>query len=157
MRLVYAMLPVLVSLVGYPRAAWSDDSDSAAETVTINAERIRTVVGSKSDTPLIEIPQSVSVISREQLDEQNVQSLSQALVYTAGVSVNGTGTDTRYDWPLIRGFSATTYGMYLDGLRWMPNQLSGKFDPYGLEIIDVLKGPASVLYGQGTPGGLIDM
>jgi iron complex outermembrane receptor protein len=106
---------------------------------------------------LIEIPQSISVISREQLDEQNVQSLSQALVYTAGVSVNGTGTDTRYDWPLIRGFSATTYGMYLDGLRWMPNQLSGRFDPYGLESIDVLKGPASVLYGQGTPGGLIDM
>jgi len=150
---------MLVSLVGYPRAAWPDDGDSASasETVTINAERNRTVVGSKSDTPLIEIPQSISVISREQLDEQNVQSLSQALVYTAGVSVNGTGTDTRYDWPLIRGFSATTYGMYLDGLRWMPNQLSGKFDPYGLESIDVLKGPASVLYGQGTPGGLIDM
>jgi len=83
--------------------------------------------------------------------------LSQALTYTAGVSVNGTGTDTRYDWPLIRGFSATTYGMYLDGLRWMPNQLSGRFDPYGLESIEVLKGPASVLYGQGTPGGLIDM
>ena len=113
--------------------------------------------GSKTDTPLIETPQSVSVITREQLDVQNVQSLSQALQYTAGVSVNGTGTDTRYDWPLIRGFSANTYGLYLDGLRWMPNQLSGRFDTYGLERIEILKGPASVLYGQGTPGGLIDM
>ena len=113
--------------------------------------------GSKTDTPLIETPQSVSVITREQLDQQNVQSLSQALAYTAGVSTNGTGTDTRYDWPQIRGFSASTYGLYLDGLRWMPNEFSGRFDTYGLEQIQVLKGPASVLYGQSTPGGLIDM
>ena len=159
MKLVYAVLAASVGLVGYPAAARADDGDtvSGSQTVTINGERVRSSVGSKSDTPLIEIPQSVSVISREQLDEQNVQSLSQALVYTAGISVNGTGTDTRYDWPSIRGFSATTYGMFLDGLRWMPNQLSGRFDPYGLESIDVLKGPASVLYGQGTPGGLINM
>lgn len=113
--------------------------------------------GSKADTPLIETPQTVSVITREQLDQQNVQSLSQALAYTAGISTNGTGTDTRYDWPQIRGFSASTYGLYLDGLRWMPNQFAGRFDTYGLEQIQVLKGPASVLYGQSTPGGLIDM
>lgn len=113
--------------------------------------------GTKTDTPLLETPQSISVITRTQLDEQNVQNLSQALGYSAGVSVNSTGTDTRYDWPTIRGFSADTYGLYLDGLRWMPNQLSGRIESYGLERIEILKGPASVLYGEGAPGGLIAM
>ena len=111
----------------------------------------------KGGAPLIETPQSVSVITHDQMDTRNVQSLSQALGYTAGVSVVGTGTDTRYDWPQIRGFSANTVGLFQDGLRWMPNQLSGRIDTYGLERIEVLKGPASVLYGQGAPGGLINL
>lgn len=162
-----------IALVLVTPLAWSQtdvgttpaaDATTTLQAVTVQGRRgedayiaKQGTAGSKTDTPLIETPQSVSVITREQLDAQNVQSLSQALTYTPGVSVNGTGTDTRYDWPLIRGFSATTYGLYLDGLRWMPNQLSGRFDTYGLERIEILKGPASVLYGQGTPGGLIDM
>ena len=169
------LLAAAGSLLLSTPAAWAEnasDATSAADpaavttlsAVTVQASSDndayvarKSTAGSKTDTPLIETPQTVSVITREQLDEQNVQSLSQALGYTAGVSTNGTGTDTRYDWPLIRGFSASTYGLYLDGLRWMPNEFSGRFDTYGLEQVQVLKGPASVLYGQSTPGGLIDM
>lgn len=171
----YRMMIIGATLaLGVP-AAWAQstvDTSAAADAkavttldaVTVQASHDegayvakRNTAGSKTDTPLIETPQTVSVITREQLDAQNVQSLSQALGYTAGISTNGTGTDTRYDWPQIRGFSASTYGLYLDGLRWMPNEFSGRFDTYGLEQIQVLKGPASVLYGQSTPGGLIDM
>jgi hypothetical protein len=54
----------------------------------------------------IEVPQSVSVVSREDLTLRNVQSLSDALNYTAGTASNATGTDQRYDWPYIRGFDA---------------------------------------------------
>ncbi len=113
-------------------------------------------VGSKTAAPLIETPQSISVIDQQELTVRAVQNLSDALVYTAGVSTNATGTDERYDWPMIRGFSAGAFGIYLDGLRFVPGQFAGRIEPYLLQSVSVLKGPSSVLYGQDTPGGVID-
>lgn len=161
---------LFAAALGLPLAAGAQSQTvAAADSISLDAVTVTAQhqdkgyvarnddAGTKTDTPLLETPQSISVITRAQLDEQNVQNLSQALGYTAGVSVNSTGTDTRYDWPTIRGFSADTYGLYLDGLRWMPNQLSGRIESYGLERVEILKGPASVLYGENAPGGLIAM
>lgn len=115
-----------------------------------------TQAGSKTETPLIEIPQSVSVITRDQMEVRGVQNISQALDYSVGVVGHTLGTDPRFDSPLIRGFSASQ-SMYLNGLKFMRDFGAVAFEPYGLERIDVLLGPASVLYGQGNPGGLIDL
>jgi iron complex outermembrane receptor protein len=113
-------------------------------------------VGTKTDTPLIETPQSVTVIGRDELTVRAVHSLSDALNYTAGTTANATGTDARYDWPYIRGFSAGDFGIYLDGLRYQPGSFVGRIEPYLLDSVAILKGPSSVLYGENSPGGLID-
>jgi iron complex outermembrane receptor protein len=109
----------------------------------------------KTDTPLIETPQSVSVVTREQITEQGAQTLNQVLRYTAGVATETRGaTATRLDQFSVRGFSASTY---LDGLRVFGGRDAlPQVDAYRLERVDVLKGPASVMYGQGGPGGVVN-
>lgn len=111
----------------------------------------------KTDTPLIETPQSVSVITLDQMTDRNVQTLNQAVEFTAGVGVDTYGQDTRFDWLNIRGFDESTYGLFRDNSRWQSGQVEGQIDPYELQEIDVIKGPSSVLYGQNTPGGLVNL
>ncbi len=116
----------------------------------------QTLTGTKTDTPIIEVPQSISVVTRDQMDARAVQNVGEALNYTAGVLGQPFGVDPRFDAPIIRGFDAAN-SQYLNGLKLMRTQGSVSIEQYGLERIDVLRGPASVLYGQGNPGGLIDM
>ncbi|SFK03468.1 TonB-dependent siderophore receptor [Methylocapsa palsarum] len=117
-----------------------------------------TYVGTKTDTPIIEVPQSVSVVTREQLDDRNVQTLSEALAYTPGVEIGVFGFDPRFDSFYVRGFDMTYTGIYRDGLRQPASPFAiYKTEPYGLDSITVLRGPSSALYGLGSPGGLIDM
>ncbi|MCK9919308.1 TonB-dependent siderophore receptor [Microbacteriaceae bacterium K1510] len=119
----------------------------------------RSAAGSKSDTPIVEIPQSVSVVTNDQMRDRNVQTVVEALQYTPGVVTHAGGKDPRFDGFYIRGFNTQGYGSYRDGLRELGDANNfGYFrtEPYGLERIDVIRGPASVLYGQNAPGGLID-
>jgi iron complex outermembrane receptor protein len=114
--------------------------------------------GTKSDVPLVQVPQSINVITADQIRDQGAQSVSQALGYTPGVSVNNFGALSPTDaYTRIRGFRAD---QYLDGMR-LPIRGDGAasyaIEPYGLERIEVLKGPASGLYGSSGPGGLINM
>ncbi len=117
----------------------------------------RDQTGTKTDTPLDEVPQSVSVINREQLDSRQVQSLGEALRYTAGVQAENFGADPHVDFFAIRGFNANDTGVYLNGLRLSPGITALAPEPFGLERVDVLKGPASLLYGQNAPGGLVNL
>ncbi len=111
----------------------------------------------KTDTPLIETPQSISVITLDQMTDRNVQTLNQAVEFTSGVGVQTYGQDTRFDWLNIRGFDQSTYGLFRDNSRWQSGQVEGQIDPYELQEVDVIKGPSSVLYGQNTPGGLVNL
>lgn len=115
----------------------------------------RSASGTKTDTPLIETPQSISVVSAEQMQEQAVQSTAEALRYVPGISSEVFGADPRVDWIRSRGFQVPEY---LDGLR-LPRGVYAwpNIDPYLLERIEVLKGPTSGLYGQTPPGGLVNM
>ena len=110
----------------------------------------------KTDTSLLETPQSVSVISRDNLDARGVETIVEALQYTAGVATQTGGKDPRFDFFRIRGFEA---GNYRDGLRDNSNGTFAVFrnEPYGAQRVDVVKGPSSVLYGSNGPGGLIDI
>ncbi|MEO8218299.1 MAG: TonB-dependent siderophore receptor [Acidobacteriota bacterium] len=111
----------------------------------------------KTDAPLIEIPQSVSVITEDQLTSRNVQTVNEAIRYTGSVDVDTYGNETRFDWINIRGFDQSTYGLYRDNSRWQSGQVSGQIDPYLIQEVDVVKGPSSVLYGQNQPGGLVNL
>ncbi|TDF79003.1 TonB-dependent siderophore receptor [Pseudomonas sp. H9] len=110
----------------------------------------------KSDTALMETPMSVSVITRDRLQAQGAQSISEGLSYTAGVHTNVSGNNPTDNTIMIRGFQQLNADAYTDGLR---NNNVGYYapEPYGLERIEVLKGPASVMYGQGEPGGIVNL
>lgn len=117
----------------------------------------RSATGSKTDTPLEEIPQSVSVIGREEMDDRGVQKVDEALRYTPGVFSQPFGRDSDTDWVFIRGFQATQSGVYQDGLQLYAYGFGGQFvDSYNLERIEVLRGASSVLYGGSNPGGLLN-
>ncbi|WP_161600786.1 TonB-dependent siderophore receptor [Teichococcus oryzae] len=112
----------------------------------------------KTDTPVLETPQSVSTITREQLDSRNVQSLQEALSYSAGVRVNTFGFSPRFDDFVIRGFDAVYTGLFRDGLRQAANSFAiFRTEPYGLSAVNVLRGPSSALYGPSTAGGLVNI
>lgn len=111
----------------------------------------------KSDTSLMETPRSVSVVTRAQMDARGATSMIEAVRYSAGVSTGVAGFDPRFDQISIRGFPVNTTGDYLDGLRQTPGSYAYfRTEPYALERVDIVKGPMSVLYGQGTPGGLVN-
>ena len=118
----------------------------------------RSTTGSKTDTPIIETPQSISVITADQISTMGASRLTDALAYTAGVK-NFDGYDSRYDWLTLRGFDAYSPGFYLDGMQMRNNAGYSvwRLEGYGAERIEVLRGPSSVLYGQGGPGGMINV
>ncbi|GLK57362.1 iron complex outermembrane receptor protein [Methylopila capsulata] len=117
----------------------------------------RSSAGTKTDTPILETPRSVEVIGRQELEDRGVTTLPEAVRYSPGVTTNGSGFDPRFDQISIRGFAVNTYGDYKDGLRQTQGQFATfRSELFGLERIDIIKGPAAVLYGQTTPGGLID-
>lgn len=114
--------------------------------------------GTKTDTPLIEIPQSISIVTADQIEAQGVTSFTEVFRYVPGVSAEPFGFESRFTWIDIRGFDATQDGLYVDGLQLRnPNYVTSySLEPYGAERIEIPKGPASVLYGAGSPGGLVN-
>ena len=156
---------VLVDPAGGVSVAPSDGS-TVLQPISVTGEQAlgpvdgivarQSATGTKTDTPLKETPQAINIVTRDQMTAQGSATLTQALRYTPGV-ISQYGDDSRYDWFTIRGFRP---GRYLDGLR-LPFGSRGyaqpRVEPYSLERAEVLKGPSSVLYGQGEPGGLINM
>ena len=107
----------------------------------------------KVPTPLIETPQTITVVPRQVLDDQAVLTIPEALSNVGGVNTGGTYRD--FDIYSIRGFFGTGF-TYLDGLR-VDRQSEFQEEPFGLERVEVIQGPASVLYGQNPPGGLVNL
>jgi len=145
---------------------------AAENTITVSAVPEETAVSptegytattsrgaTKTDRPLITTAQSVSVVTRQQMEDQGAMSVNQALNYTAGAFTNFGGAATRYDTVSLRGFhGGDVDNIFLDGLRLMSDPGSFNIiqvDPWFLERIDVIKGPSSALYGQTVPGGLV--
>ncbi|MFS2151969.1 TonB-dependent siderophore receptor [Rhizobium sp. Rhizsp42] len=117
----------------------------------------RTISATKTDTPLVETPRSVSVVTREEMDERAVTDMIQAARYASGVTTGAFGYDPRFDQIYIRGIETTTTGDFRDGLR-QPIMNYGSFmtEVYTLDRIEVLKGPVSVMYGAASAAGIVN-
>lgn len=111
----------------------------------------------KTDTPIMETPFSVQVIPSQVLEDQQVVRVEKALTNVAGV-IQLPGNGGTQDMSMIRGFTNNTY--FKDGFR-LPTGIGGggttKRDTANLERVEVLKGPGSILFGRGEPGGIVNM
>ncbi len=118
----------------------------------------RSSVGTKTDASLLETPQSVSVVTRAEMDQRKSDNLSDALKYTPGFTSQPSGFSRTADDYTLRGFNvgAGTGGILRDGMKLQSNPYDGSVEAYGLERVEVLKGASSVLYGQLSPGGMIN-
>ena len=155
-RLSFAVAMALVGVTGAPLAVAQEQGEpKMLDALNVTATRSAT----KTDTPVIETPQSVSVVSREDWEEKGARTVQRAASYTPGVGTNQVGSSNRYDYLILRGFSdGSINNTYLDGLRVMNDggsYSSFAIDPWFLERIEIVKGPTSVLYGQGSPGGIV--
>lgn len=118
----------------------------------------RSATATKTDTPILEAPQTISVVTRDQVEMQGAQTVNQAVAYTPGVIAAFGGTDSRYDVVMARG--GLFVRQYLDGIVLPFSAYSvsvPQFDPYMLERLEILQGPSSGLFGQTTPGGILNM
>ncbi len=142
-------LPALLLIAAPVTIATAAEEDSEKlDAVVVNETAL------KVDVPLVETPRPASVVEREELDERNVQSLDETFRYRAGVLSGHFGDDNDTDWFKIRGYDQSTYQdglrLYRDGFyQWLP-------EPFGLSRVELLKGPASILYGETPPGGVIN-
>jgi len=159
--LTRAVAGAILLMGGYHLGACASEAETTMATVIVQGEADaiakRSSTGSKGDTPIIEVPQSISVLNRERLDAQKAPGIPQALRYTAGMQTESFGVDPRFDQYMIRGFEVGSNGVFRDGLN-LPTRGFTAFtmEPYGLESLEVLRGPSSVLYGQAEVGGMVN-
>lgn len=120
----------------------------------------QSATGTKTDTPIQKVPQSISVVTAEEMALHQPKSVKEALSYTPGVAVGTRGASNTYDYLIIRGFAADgqSQNNYLNGLKMQGNFYNDAvIDPYMLERAEIMRGPVSVLYGKSSPGGLSNM
>lgn len=132
------------------------DGENVVTVIARNYVPTGAMSATKTDAPLLETPQSISVITRDQIDLLGFVDVQQAVRYTSGIVGENYGPDLRFDFLTLRGFTPI---QYIDGLQapissTIPNV---GVDLYGFESVDVLKGPSSVLYGTTPPGGIYNM
>ncbi|SCY51629.1 TonB-dependent siderophore receptor [Nitrosospira sp. Nsp13] len=121
----------------------------------------RTLSATKTDTPIIEVPQSISVINRNEMDMRAVNlNITEALRYVPGVVADQFGFSGQgFEYLGMRGFNVQTTANFRDNLNQAATGVFfGAFitDPYALERIDVLRGPSSVMFGRGDAGGIVN-
>lgn len=113
-------------------------------------------VGTKTDTPLRDVPQSIQVVKRDVITDQQATTLTEALSNVSNVRQSSTGAN-RAETFIARGFASNTYAIDGSVLNATGSRPEVNPDLAGVERVEVLKGPASVLYGRGEPGGLINI
>lgn len=157
------LLVAFLPLAAVARTA-GDEADSAEGSggaIELAPVEVTGNAATKTDTPFMETPQSISRVDREDMEKKGAQTVQRAANYTPGVYTNQIGASNRYDYLLLRGFSSgSVNNTFLNGLKVMSDDGSYSsmvVDPYFLDSIEIVRGPASVLYGRASPGGLVEM
>lgn len=141
-----------VAALAFASSAAAQSGPVEVDDVVVTAQRA--VTATKSDTPIVETPQAISVVTEELFRSRGALNLQETLRYTAGVTGEAYGLDTRNDASAVRGLAPV---QFVDGMRTVYT-----FAPFArtavdtLERVEVLRGPSSVLYGQATNGGIIN-
>lgn len=115
-----------------------------------------TQIATKTEATVLETQQSVSVVTAQQIRDQGSTSVGQALRYSAGAVAEPYGATPGFDEPNIRGFGSNN-SQYLNGLRLVRKFGAPSYELYGLERVELLRGPSSGLYGAGSPGGIVNL
>ena len=158
MRILHRRLAQVsaAALVAGPAPAFAqDDRDRAENQIIVTGASqgylaTNSVTATKTDTPLIDVPQSVNVVTREQIEDQAHHGMADVLRYVPGVTV-GQGEANR-DQITIRGQN-TTADFFLDGVR---DDVQYFRSLYNIERVEVLKGPYAMIFGRGGGGGIIN-
>ena len=136
------------------QTAWANDEaamDTTSEDIVVTAAS----AGTKTETPLVELPQPVTLIPADRFISQGAISISDTVKYAAGVLANPYGRDTRVDGFNVRGINAL---QFRDGMRDIFSYYASiTSDPYNFSRVEIVRGPASVLFGQGSIGGLVNL
>jgi len=144
-----SLLAMALAPSAFAQSAETEDRSDIVVTATT------ATTGTKTDTPILRIPQAIEVLTTEEIQDRGGQNIREALLYTAGVSSATGGDDSRGDFNRIRGHESV---LYVDGLKrnygfvFMP-----RVDINTLERVEVLIGPASVLYGSGSASGVTNL
>ncbi len=154
-----------LTLVLLPTISWAQNETELDE-ITVKSKLIPQNqlysansgnVATKVSTPLIRTPVSVTVVTEKQIQDRNAINVAESLSYTSGLVSNYRGQNNELE-IMVRGIGNKSDGggvpTYLNGIAY---QGSYELDPFFLESINVIKGPASVLYGQSNPGGIVDI
>lgn len=163
-----AALPAALAFLSFQTLAQGTNATLPEVRVDASSEResaVSPVIGyraknaataTKTDTPLAETPQSVTIVTRDQMVDQGAIGIQDALGYAAGVRSDAYGFDARTDSVRVRG---SDVDVYLDGLRQAYGYYTSttRTEPYTLERLEVLRGPAGMLFGSGTVGGIVNM
>lgn len=161
---IFRATALLLAGVSLPAIAYAEEQTTTdPDEIVVTASGLSTATStSKTNMPIIESPQSISVINRDEIDLRASPTIADALSYTAGVQAEAFGIDSRVDEVSVRGFGAGGFSSnnnFVDGLR-LPS--GGQwtrpgFDTFAIEQIDVLKGPSGALYGPTAPGGVVNI
>ena len=151
---------VRAAIYGLPLLASAQMAQAANQAVTLDSIEIvesgdsyqvkSTKSATKTDTPLRNIPQSISVVTDKQIKDQNMQGMADVVRYVPGVQMaQGEG---HRDAPILRG-TISTADFYVDGMR---DDVQYLRDLYNSERVEVLKGSSGMIFGRGGTGGLIN-
>lgn len=172
MRLKPIPAAIQLALIGFVSSSFAQDSSKieALPEVQVHDKKVqenatsplqgyvatKSSTGTKTEAPIIENPQSITVVGEEQIRNQGANNIAGSLAYAAGVTFEEAGSIT--DDFVLRGFPANGYhrSLYLDGSKYSTNRYAGQMETYGLERVELLRGPSSVMYGLGAPGGVIN-
>ncbi len=161
MRHLLLLAGIAAGAIATPALAADTHADTAAETdraddtILVQGRRDQSFTSTKTDTPLIEVPQPITVVTDDMFRAQGAISIAETLRYVAGVNADTYGRDTRVDSFKIRGVDAL---QFRDGMRDIFSYYASiTADPYNFSRVEVVRGPASVLFGQGSIGGIVNL
>ncbi|MCX7283459.1 MAG: TonB-dependent siderophore receptor [Novosphingobium sp.] len=131
------------------------DAGADPNTIVVTAAKEAATTSTKTSTPIVQIPQPITVIDDKLFLAQGAVSIGDTLNYVSGVTANPYGPDSRVDGAFVRGINAL---QFRDGMRDIFSYYASiRADPYNFDQVELVRGPASVLFGQGALGGIVNL